>query len=154
MPVLSANIRTFNAYAESPKLYNSFLWLMPGGCLELARGEKCEPDSGRLRRKRGSPQAWRPSQVPRAPPCNMGGRLGLRTAGFSLPLTTDWPGTIQPRVGHGKYSQTSLVPMVPPDLTHSGQVIDLTGILLSAFPHQLPTLSCFLVLIMINLEIA
>ena len=72
MPVLNANIRTFNSYAESPKLYNfvfvAHAWRVPWG-------EKCKLDSGRLRRKRRSPQAWRPSEEPR-PVLYPGGGLG------------------------------------------------------------------------------
>lgn len=37
MPLLNANIRTFNLYAESLKLHNSYLWLIPRECLELAK---------------------------------------------------------------------------------------------------------------------
>lgn len=36
MPLLNANIRAFNLYAESLKLYNCDLWFIPRDCLELA----------------------------------------------------------------------------------------------------------------------
>lgn len=72
------------SYAESSKLHNLFFVACIWRSFELARGDEGRPDSGRLRRQRGSPQAWRPCIGTQSSVLQPRDWMGLRTAGFSL----------------------------------------------------------------------